>query len=117
MPNGEISQLFPPTRYTAPEARLEAYGEYTLPSCYTVDPVPGLEVIKLFATREPVDFRPLTTSRGQRHRAGGPPNDLERLFSETYQRTRSGEVGAKPALASVSSVQIEVVLDRSQGGR
>ena len=116
MPNGSISQLFPRPRYSVAEARLEAYQEYTLPFCYAVDPVPGLEVIKLFATREPVDFRPLTTSRGQRHRTGGPPNDLERLFSETYQRTRSGEVGAKPALASVSSVQIEVVLDRSQGG-
>ena len=115
MPNGAISQLFPPTRYSAAEARLRPYQEYTLPYCYAVDPVPGLEVIKLFATREPVDFRPLTTSRGQRNRFGAP-NDLERLFSETYQRTRSGEVGAKPALASVSSVQIEVVLDRSQGG-
>ena len=117
MPNGHISQLFPPTRYSAAEAQLKAYQEYTLPSCYAVDPVPGLEVIKLFGTREPVDFRPLTTSRGQRNRAGGPPNDLELLFAETYQRTRSGEIGAKPALASVSSVQIEVVLDQSQGGR
>ena len=115
MPNGAISQLFPPTRYSAAEARLEAYQEYTLPFCYAVDAVPGLEVIKLFATREPVDFRPLTTSRGQPIRAGAP-NDLERLFSETYQHMRSGEVGAKPALASVSSVQIEVVLDSSQGG-
>ena len=111
MPNGTIGQLHPPLQYSAAEARLLPGEEYMLPFCYAVDPVPGIEVIKLFATREPVDFRPLLTRRRMVSR-GPPPSDLERLLGETYESTRSGSVGAAPAMASVSSVQIDVVLDR-----
>ena len=111
MPNGDIGQLFPPPYYSGAEARLEPHQEYVVPQCWVVDPISGLEVIKLFATREPVDFRSLLTRRGRNARAaGGPLHDLERLFAETYDRARSGGVGAKPGLASVSSVQIEVVV-------
>ena len=114
MPNGEIYQLFPPPNYSLAEARLEPQQEYVLPSCYAVDPIPGLEVIKLFATREPVDFGPLLTRRGRNARASrGPLHDLERLLIETYEGARSGRLGANPTMASVSSVQIEV-LDNSR---
>ena len=111
MPNGDIYQLLPSPNYSLAEARLEPQQEYVLPSCYAVDPIPGLEVIKLFATREPVDFRSLLT---RRRTAGagsrGSLHDLERLLVESYDRARSAGVGAKPAMASVSSVQIEVVV-------
>ena len=117
MPNGDIYQLFPPPYYSLAEARLEPQQEYVLPSCYAVDPIPGLEVIKLFATREPVDFRSLLTSRGRNARAsGGPLHDLERLLTETYGGARSGGVGANPAMASVSSVQIEVLVPDTTRG-
>ena len=112
MPNGEISQLFPPVRYSIEEARLAPFQEFIVPTCFAVDAIPGLEMMKLFATREPVEFRPLLTVRGRQTRAArGPLHDLERLFSEIYVRTRAGEVGPKPGMASVSSVQIEVVVD------
>ena len=111
MPNGDVGQLFPPARYSAAEARLAPGQEYTIPFCFAVDPIPGLEVIKLFAAREPVDFGPLTTLAGRRTRAArGPLHDLERLFTESYERTRSDAVGARPGMASTSSVQIEVVV-------
>ena len=110
MPNGTIGQLFPPPRYSPEEARLEPRQEYVLPTCYYVDAIPGLEVIKLFATREPVDFRPLLTRRRANARAArGPLHDLERLLTESYGSTRATEAGPKPAMASVSSVRIEVV--------
>ena len=127
MPNAAVSQLFPAGRLTYEEAQLTPNQELTIPTCFAaglmrdssgdVIAVPGTEVLKLFATREPVDFRPLLATRGRSHRGGGSaPNDLERLFVETHVRTRSVEVGARPAMATVSSVQIEVVLDQS-GGR
>ena len=120
MPNGAIGQLFPEPRHSSAAARLKPHGEVTLPGCWAaglmrersgrIVPVLGLEVLKLFATGEPVDFNPLINSSGTQHRSSrGPPHDLERLFGNTYQRARSVRVGARPAMASVSSVQIEVV--------
>ena len=117
MPNGDIYQLFPPPNYSLAEARLEPQQEYVLPRCYAVEPIPGLEVIKLFATREPVDFGSLLTSRGRSARASRRPlHDLERLLTETYGRARSGGVGSHPAMASVSSVQIEVLVPDTPKG-
>ena len=116
MPNGQLKQLFPEGRMTAEEARLAPNQELVLPGCWAVEPVEGIEVLKLFATREPVDFGPLVRSGGRTHRGGGEaPNDLERLFAEAYSPTRSERVGATPAMASVSSVQIVVVLDPPRG--
>ena len=118
MPNGSIGQLFPDRLYTGEEARLAPLQEWTLPGCWQVEQVAGIEVLKLFATHGPVDFSPLIPAlRLPRGAAGRPVSDLERLFDDANRGTRSARVGARPAMASVSSVQIEVVLDQSQGGR
>ena len=113
MPDGNIIQWFPLSQQSSAEARLGPLQELIVPSCFALDPIPGLDVIKVFATREPVDFTPLLTARGRQARnAREHIHDLERLFSDTYVPTRGGPVGAKPGMASVSSVQIEVILGR-----
>ena len=110
MADGSMQQLYPDAAELQSDNRLEP-GESYLDRgvCFMAEEPFGTEVIKLFATRARVDFRPLlragqaTTTRGD---SSGPLDDL--LYSVT-PGTRSARLSAPTRVGSVDEEVIQVV--------
>ena len=114
MSDGNIKLLYPKGLVTPAEAKLRARQTLTVPDCFVVTNSPGIDEIKLFATREPVDFAPLLAAprRTVGSRGDSEQHDLERLLTETYRPTRSESIGGKPSGTSISSILIDVVVNK-----
>lgn len=97
MPDGQIEQLFPRPDLSGEDNLLEAGMSYRVRLCYEVAEPFGLEIVKLFATREPVDFLPIVRS-GRVSRSVSALSPLEQVFAEALDGTRS-VVGARAASA------------------
>ncbi len=106
-PDGSIVQLFPVPQLSGQDNYLEPDRSFLVDLCYTVEEPYGVEILKLFATRERVDFWPILhgTEPG---RAGQSLNPLERLLSEVQSGTRSRIAGPPRAAGSTHAVTIHV---------
>ncbi len=100
-----IGSLYPPAGKELSDVVLEPGDSYRIRDCYYATEPYGLEILKLIATTDKVDFTPvLTPSRSTR----GVRGPLEQLFADAYQGTRSG--GATPAGTAVTfEIPINVV--------
>ncbi len=92
-PDGRVLQLFPlPGAYGSDNYLLPG-ANYLIPNvCFWAEPPAGIEVIKLFATRERLDFEPILTSGGGTR--GEALSPLGQLFSDAYRGLRSGTAAA-----------------------
>jgi len=89
-PLGAPSQLWP-QEGLSPD-RLAPGQRWLLPFCATVSPPFGVEQIKLFATRNPVDLGPvLGHAKAATRGAGDGADTLQILLDEAAQGTRGGE--------------------------
>jgi metacaspase-1 len=106
-PRGAISVLRPRDDEAPSSYELEVDGVMDL-GCYQLDDEEGLEVLKLFATRAPQDFRAMFETRGTR--AGNRVNlsALEAVLASTYTDTRSSEVGQPEGAATTRFITIRV---------
>lgn len=89
MPNGDVGQLFPLPNLTGEDNYLEPGTSHLVSLCYEVTEPLGLEILKLFATRERVDFYPIVASASL-SRGAGPLSPLEEVFADAFSGTRSG---------------------------
>ena len=104
-----ITQLIPQDIH-AKDNELDVGGEKTFPNkgkgCLQSSPPAGQELVKVFATDQPVDFSPILTP--VRTRGAAPKlHPLADLLSDGDIRTRSA--GVMSAEAQVQSVIIDVV--------
>lgn len=92
-PDGVINLLIPDPEKNenASEYKIPAESVYMAPKYISIYPPYGTEVFKVFASSEPIDFRPMHTNKGKPDGARGVEKDIETLFGGTYQiATRGG---------------------------
>ncbi len=106
IPDGHIGLLWPLPEQTGQDNLLEPGRDFLVDVPYTVTEPVGIEVLKLMATEEPVDFRMITTRGGVMGR--GPRGPLEQLFDEAYRGTRSTPLFPHGAV-STFSLPIQVI--------
>jgi hypothetical protein len=85
-PDGAIDLLWPHYENQGSDNRLPPKGTFVEPEPLRVAPPLGVDVIKLFASREPIDFRPIT-SRG--FRQARPRTPLEKVFLDAFEGLRA----------------------------
>lgn len=107
LPKGGIKVLRPRDDESPASYELDVDGEMDL-GCYQITDEAGQEVLKLFATRTPQDFRAMFGTRGTRGARGGDLSVLEALLASTYTATRSSEIGQPVGAATTQSVLIRV---------
>lgn len=107
MPRGAIQVLRPREGESPNSYELEPGAALEL-GCYQLSDETGHEVLKLFATSAPQDFRGMFETRGTRSAAGGDLSALEEVVAASFSGTRSGEVGTPGGVATTVSVQIHV---------
>jgi metacaspase-1 len=86
--NGIIPDPDPESGHQTDQFRIPAKTSYIIPDHRVTfsDPF-GTEVFKLFASRKPIDFRPILTGLG---RTRSEMSDLEMLFSDSYETATRG---------------------------
>lgn len=107
LPLGAIRVLRPRDDEAPSSYELEVGGEMDL-GCYQLSEEIGSEVLKVFATRTPQDFRAMFESRGTRGAGAGDLGALEAVLASTYTATRSSDVGQPTGTATTRSITIRV---------
>ena len=107
LPRGAISVLRPRDDEAASSYEIEVGADLDL-GCYQITDEAGQEVLKLFATREPQDFRAMFETRGTRGSGGGDLTALEAVVASSYSDTRSSEIGQPAGAATTRSITIRV---------
>ena len=97
-PDGRVGQLFPNRQNLGADNKLPPHRSFVIHDCFAVEPPDGVEVLKLFATRERVDFTPVLSERGEGPGGRGSLTPLQQLLSDAYRGTR-----ADPATTSSST--------------
>ena len=111
-PDNVINALIPYGNRTATEYKIKAGETTELPDIYSIGEPVGLESLKLIATAEPIDLKPLVASRGATMRSS--QNPLETLLSYSYKLDQVGKRGAKtqsipPAMGNIHTVVFKIV--------
>jgi hypothetical protein len=106
-PTGPITVLRPAEDEAPSSYELEPDAEIDL-GCYQIGDAAGVEVLKLFATREPQDFRAMFETRGTRGASGGDLTELEAIVASSYASTRSSEVRQPRGTATTRSISIRI---------
>ena len=113
-PNGDMGTLYPVGR--AQDNVIAPGDSFLLPNCYIVgtDEPEGPDVLKVFATDQPLDLTLLVDGPSAATRAGGR-GLLDDLFGAAYldaaaleEGTRSGTVGGAPSLATTTEVVLQI---------
>jgi hypothetical protein len=107
-PDGKVSQLYPLEDKLGSDNLLPAGATFIIPDiCFYAEPPAGVEMIKLFATRERFDFAPILTGRTTRSSA---PTPLEQLFDGVYTGVRTAPLRAS-GLGTTSSITVTIEKD------
>ena len=106
LPKGDIQVLRPRDEEAPSSYELDVGGTMDL-GCYLITSEAGYEVLKLFATRTPQDFRAMFETRGSRG-ATGDLSALAAALAATFTATRSDEITQPEGAATTRSVLIRV---------
>lgn len=105
-PLGRVDQLYPaPGALGSDNLLLPGRSHLVQDACFWVEEPHGVAVIKLFATRERLDFTPILSPAGASR--GEPLSPLGRLLAAAAQGTRSG-VLASASSGSTAAVTITI---------
>ena len=106
-PDGRISQIFPLTQSSGSDNYLLAGKSFLVPDiCFWAEEPFGPELLKLFATKERVDFSGVLS--GAMSASRGAESALDRLFEDVYTGTRGAAV-APAGMATTYGLTINVV--------
>lgn len=102
-PDGYINAIAPTADEQASSFKIAAGATKILDGKYVEFGAPyGTEVMKLFASTEPLDFSPIISSRGEKKAARSITNPIETLFQNSYH------LGTRGAKAGTLDVEAEV---------
>jgi len=113
-PDGRVEQLFPDREDLGSANMLPPHRSYLIHDsvghldCYYVEPPDGVEVLKLFATHERVDFTPVLSRRGEGTGGRGSLSPLQQLLSDAYHGTRSDPATTPPSTGTTYGITIVV---------
>lgn len=111
-PDGAVQQLFPPPEDLGSDNFLAPGRSYLIRDiCYYAEDILGEEVLKLFATRDRVDFAPVLVEHPRRTRSA--ENPLEQLIGDAYSGTRTGAVRMARGTGSTYGLTIHIVKPKS----
>jgi hypothetical protein len=85
MPDGQVAQLYPLVEWTGEDNLIPAGAVHLIELCYEIEEPYGLEVLKLFATRQPVNFQSVLSSEVR----AGSLSPFERLLRNANAGTRA----------------------------
>lgn len=104
-----VTQLFPNAALRVSDNRLEPGQMFLVRDlCFMADEPYGDAVLKLFATRGPLDLAPVAASGGVT-RGGESVNYIEQLVADAYQGARSAGSGPATGTGSTQATTIRVV--------
>jgi hypothetical protein len=104
-----LSQLFPNPALRVSDNLLAPGASYLVEDlCFQADEPYGDYVIKLFATRDKLDFGPIVEAAGET-RGSQPKSYLEQLLVDAYRGTRSGVTGRALGTGSTHATIVRVV--------
>jgi hypothetical protein len=83
-PNNEINVVFPKDRESPASYSVKAGETFEVPHPILFGPPFGQELYKLIASKEPIDLRPIASTRGVSTRGSQPDDPFEKLFSLSY---------------------------------
>lgn len=108
-PGGAVGQLFPMAGNLGSDNSLPAHKSLLIEDmCYEVTEPYGVEVLKLFATREPIDFTSVLVER-RRVTRGEALSPLQELMGDAYGGTRSTGYSAPRGTGSTFGITFNVV--------
>jgi hypothetical protein len=104
-PDGYINAIAPTAEEQASSFKIAAGVTKILDGKYVEFGEPyGTEVMKLFASTEPLDFSPIISSRGEKKAARSKINPIETLFQDSYHfATRGAKAGTLDVEAEVTT--------------
>ena len=105
--DGTVFPMWPRSNESIVEVALEPDQSFTSP-LFAMCPPYGVDVLKLFATTEPVDFRLLVGDEQQRATRSSL-SSLEALFGDALDGTRGAKPVIEEGLVNVFSVPITIV--------
>ena len=109
--DGAVQQLFPQPGDISDYNAAPPHRSFLIKDlCYYADVV-GEEVLKLFATRDRVDFTPVLVEPERRTRS--PSNPLEQLIGDAYSGTRSDAALMARGTGSTYGITINIVKPKS----
>jgi hypothetical protein len=108
-PSGTVAQLYPAAGAHGSDNYLPPGRTYLITdTCFFAEPPFGVEVLKLFATRERLDFHPmLSESVAAFERSGMSP--LTRLFADASVGQRSGPLTTATGWGSSAALSLTIV--------
>lgn len=112
-PSGQAQLVVPYGNRQPADFIIEQGNEIVLSeNLLQITPPYGTESLRLFATEEPLDLRPILDpiNRGVRAGARGP---FQMLLEDAATSTRSAPLGVPPAAANIHTVTFQVVPDNS----
>ncbi|MDH5234477.1 MAG: caspase family protein [Gemmatimonadota bacterium] len=105
----DATQLFPNAELRVSDNRLAPGSTFLVRDlCFSADEPFGDYVLKLFATRDRLDFGPILEARGL-SRGGDPMSYFEELVADAFRGTRSGVKGRAAGTGTTQAVTIKVV--------
>ena len=113
MPDGQISLLWPRPEHVSSANVLQKDKSYMVvdPPYFQIGPPTGVDVFKLIATREFVDFRPVTSDFDKLPAGDGSRGPFDLLFEETLTGARGANPGVTPSLATTYSSVVTIASD------
>ncbi len=107
LPDGSIKQLVPYGSLTADEFELAKGQEMLIEDlCFSASPPTGTEVLKLFASIEPIDFEPILMGIRSPDSEKG---DFEKLVEDVNKVSENQVYPVRPSYGGTSDVVIQVV--------
>jgi len=104
-----IAQLFPNAAFRVSDNLLAPGTTFLVQDlCFSADEPLGDYVLKLFATRDRIDFGPVVESRGL-SRSGERLSYFEQLVADAYRGTRSGVTGRAQGTGTTHATTVTVV--------
>ena len=114
-PNNEVTLLYPSEDDMRPASEfvINIDEEKELGAIFYFEEPYGNEYLKLIATAAPIDLRFIIKSRGADSRGSGEMTPFEQLVRDSYKGTRAGSLTMPPSSATVYTIPIKVVENKS----
>jgi hypothetical protein len=110
LPDGDLVLMWPEVNHSGDDNRLPPGADFTIARPWRVTRPTGVEVFKLVASRQQVDFRPVVSNGFRSALARGP---LDALFANAFDGTRA-EPTVPASSVHTQDITVRIVETRPQ---